>query len=113
VVARHGTTVVLHVAGELDMHTVGRLREGLARALSEHEGGVVVDLTGVGFIDSTGLSALLNAQRRLTRARRRLAVVVDDGPVLRVLRLTRLDSTFTVTASVDAALATLEPGAVA
>ena len=104
VVARHGTKTVLHLRGELDLHTVPRLRAGLAEALAHDRGDVIVDLARVGFVDSTGLSALLNALRRLTRARRRLLLAGAQGPVLRVLQVTRLDSTFTLAASVKDAL---------
>jgi anti-anti-sigma regulatory factor len=50
---------------------------------------------------------MLNALRRLTRARRRLVLVCPDGPVRRILSLTRLDGTFTVHAFVDDALEAL------
>jgi len=96
--------VVLRLRGELDLHTVAQLRLSLAEALESGAGAVVVDLGDVTFIDSTGLAALLNALRRLTRAGRRLVLACEDGPVLRVLRLTRLDSTFAINASADEAL---------
>jgi anti-sigma B factor antagonist len=103
-VRRGDAATMLVLRGELDLRTVPTLREHLADALARDEGAVVVDLTDVGFIDSTGLAALLNALRRLTRAGRRLLLACADGPVLRMLRLTRLDSTFSVHESADAAL---------
>jgi anti-sigma B factor antagonist len=102
-----GAAVVLTLRGELDMRTVPSLRKELARALERGAGPVVVDLSDVAFIDSTGLAALLNALRRLTRANRRLLLVTPEGAVLRLLRLTRLDSTFALHASRDEALAGL------
>lgn len=102
--ARHGPATVLRLRGELDLRTVPRLREGLARAVAEDGGDVVVDLAAVGFVDSTGLSALLNALRRLTRARRRLVLAGAHGQVEKMLRLTRLDSTFVLAGSVEDAL---------
>src|SRR3954447_13134264 len=65
---RNGSTVVLTLRGDLEMQTVAHLRRALAEALDKARGAVVVDLSGVEFIDSTGLAALLNALRRLTRA---------------------------------------------
>ena len=106
IAARDGDTVVLALYGELDMQTVGRLRAHLADTLEQDEGAVLVDLTQVVFIDSTGLAALLNALRRLTRARRRLLIVAGDGPVRRMLRMTRLDSTFALHETAASALAT-------
>ena len=102
---RDGETVVLTLHGELDMQTVPRLRARLADALQEPGGAVLVDLTDVVFIDSTGLAALLNALRRLTRAGRRMLLVAGEGPVRRMLQLTRLDSTFALYDSAEDALA--------
>lgn len=103
--ARDGDVVVLTLRGELDMQTVPRLRKALADALTSADGAVLVDLTDVVFIDSTGLAALLNALRRLTRARRRMMLVAGEGPVRRLLELTRLDSTFALFETREDALA--------
>jgi anti-anti-sigma factor len=103
---RDGVTV-LRLAGELDLLSVPRLRMRFADVVRRSEGDVVLDMGDVTFIDSTGLAAMLNALRRLTRARRRLVVACADGPVLRMLRLTRLDGTFVVRDTADQALATL------
>src|SRR5215213_1771859 len=104
---RRGDAVVLALRGELDLRTAPNLRVQLAELVRRCDADVVLDLEGVGFIDSTGLAAMLNALRRLTRARRRLMLVCPDGPVRRILHLTRLDSTFTVHDFVDDALADL------
>jgi anti-sigma B factor antagonist len=66
---------------------------------------VVLDLSGVAFLDSTGLSAIV-AARRLARARAgELRVVCPSGSALRVIRMTRLDHVLAVFPSQDAALA--------
>jgi anti-anti-sigma factor len=101
---RAGATVLLGLEGEIDLRTVPLLRTHLAEALSSGRGAVVVDLRGVSFIDSTGLATLLNALRRLTRARRRLLLVAGEGPVTRMLRLTGLEGTFALCASPAEAL---------
>ncbi len=106
------TTLALH--GEVDLLAAPRLRMHLADVVRESDGGdVIVDLCDVSFIDSTGLAALLNALRRLTRAGRRLALVCPQGAVLRILQLTRLDSTFSVYDSRDAAVEGLKRRAAA
>ena len=102
---RRGEAVVMTLQGELDLRSAPRLRVQLADAVRHSEGDVIVDMCDVGFIDSTGLAALLNALRRLTRARRHLMLVCVEGSVTRILRLTRLDTTFTLCSSVDEALA--------
>jgi hypothetical protein len=52
----------------------------------------VVDLAGLGFIDSTGLSVLLAASERAGRQGRRLIVVRPPLPALRVFTLTKVDA---------------------
>jgi anti-sigma B factor antagonist len=105
--ARRGNAVVLTLKGELDLRTASNLRLQLAEVVRRCDADVVLDLEGLEFIDSTGLAAMLNALRRLTRARRRLVLVCPDGPVRRILSLTRLDGTFIVHAFVDDALEAL------
>jgi anti-sigma B factor antagonist len=105
--ARRADTVVLSLKGELDLRTAPSLRLQLADVVRRCDADVVLDLEGVEFIDSTGLAAMLNALRRLTRAGRRLVLVCPDGPVRRILSLTRLDGTFTVHAFVEDALEAL------
>jgi anti-anti-sigma factor len=105
---RAGDSVILGLEGELDLHTVALFRHHLAEAVATAECAVLVDLRGVTFIDSTGLSTLLNALRRLTRARKRLLLVVGKGSVLRMLQLTRLEETFALYRSPGEALAAVE-----
>jgi anti-anti-sigma regulatory factor len=67
----------------------------LERALLQVEDArplLMVDLTGLSFIDSTGLSVLLAASERARRQGRRLIVVRPPLPALRVFTLTRVDA---------------------
>lgn len=95
---------VLTVAGELDVAAAPSLSEKLNALIRNGGGDVVVDLERVSFIDSTGLAVLLNALRRLTRARRRMGVIVGTGAVLRAFEVTRLHWTFDVFDDVESAL---------
>ncbi len=95
---------VLSVAGELDVSAAPTLSDKLNELIRTAGGDVVVDLERVSFIDSTGLAVLLNALRRLTRARRRMAVVIGNGAVQRAFEVTRLHWTFDVFDSVESAL---------
>ena len=96
---------VLTVGGELDVAASPSFSEKLNEVIRQQGGDLVVDLQRVSFVDSTGLAVLLNALRRLTRARRRMAVVIGDGAVRRAFDVTRLHWTFEVFPDVDTALA--------
>jgi anti-anti-sigma factor len=81
------SATLLTVSGELDLATSPALEAELERASAGPEL-VILDLRGVTFMDSTGLSLLVKAQRRAQDSRRRLAVVKGGPQVERLLTLT-------------------------
>ena len=97
--------VVLRVVGEIHATTAPQFSERLNAAISEGRTGVVLDLTGVEFIDSTGLSVLLNGLRRVTRVRGAMVIACENPTVLRLFEITKLDSTFDIVGSCDEAIA--------
>jgi anti-sigma B factor antagonist len=74
--ARHGDTHVIALAGEFDLAQGSRLQRELARAEAGDARIVVVDLRGLGFVDTTGLHLILLAHRRLAGR----LVLVRGGP---------------------------------
>ena len=88
---REAGITVVSVTGEVDILTAPKLVTRLDDLIRRHRGDVVIDLSDAGFIDSMGLHALLNAQRRLSRQSRSLAVVCGPGPVRQLIELTRLE----------------------
>jgi anti-sigma B factor antagonist len=98
-------THVISVRGEIHVSTASQFSERLNAAIEGGKTAVVLDLGGVEFIDSTGLSVLLNALRRVTRRDGRLALVCSNPTVLRLFEITRLDSTFDIFGERPAALA--------
>ena len=78
---------VLTVQGELDIATAPRMIAALNDALADAEVPLVVDLTRVLFMDSTGLALLMNARRRASRLGRGFAIVCPDGPIARVFEI--------------------------
>jgi anti-anti-sigma factor len=102
---------VLRLRGELDVFTTSTLRAELNRQLvDEGQVHLVVDLTGLTFLDSSGLGTLVRAQRQARGLRGSFAVVCDEGPVLRVMSLTGLTHVLRVHDTLDAATAE-PPGA--
>ena len=80
------------LVGELDTHTSPQL----ASALTDVDGGsaVVLDVAGVSFISSAGLSVILNAQRSLTESGGSLRVEAPTAPVARMIELSGLAEAF-------------------
>jgi anti-sigma B factor antagonist len=90
-----GETVV-RAAGELDVNTAPELREQLAHLASEGSPLIVVDLTDVSFIDSTALSVLVSALKRLRQADGNLELASPNPSVRRVFEITGLTRLFTI-----------------
>lgn len=97
-------TRVLTAAGEVHVSTAPELAEQLQAALNAGRTRIVLDFSDVEFIDSTGLSVLLNALRRLSRVDGALSLVCTNPTVLRLFEITRLDATFDIVATRDEAL---------
>ncbi len=98
-----GDVGLLSVEGDLDLASAPNLKwalEDLQSARSRH---VVVDLSGVGFIDSTALGVLVGAQRALDPGLR-LAIACAQENVLRIFELTGLDGMFEIVPTLEDAL---------
>jgi stage II sporulation protein AA (anti-sigma F factor antagonist) len=82
--------------GELDMSGVDRARQAIDEAESSGAALLVLDLSELDFIDSTGLEVLLRAGRRATEAGRRLIVQRPSSYIRRLLEMTAIDQTLDV-----------------
>ena len=109
-IEREAHVHAFNVMGELDQATADTLREPLASAIAGGAEAILIDLSGCGFIDSTGLSVLLNGLRRVTRQRGRMALVCTNPTVLRLFEITRLDTTFDIHATREKALESVRVG---
>ena len=101
-----GDWTVVDVGGEVDLSSAPALRAELEMAIARPTRGVVVDLTGVGFMDSSGLSVLVAGLKIARESGGDLAVVCRNESILKVLTVTGLDRLFAVHGSVGEATAT-------
>ncbi|MBD0292873.1 MAG: STAS domain-containing protein [Jiangellaceae bacterium] len=97
---RDGVTIV-SAAGDIDLDSAPRLRDALCEAIREPRPNVLLDLTAVGFVDSTGLAVLLASFRQARALGGSLRMVVPPRPsiVRKVIEITGLNRLFTVYAS--------------
>ena len=102
---------VLGVAGDIDVATASGFRAALLEAV-ERSDRLVVDLSGVTFLDCAGLSALAAVVRHMRATGGSLRLVGATGIVGRVIGLTRLDEVVVVEPTVADALASMSPAAV-
>ena len=88
-------------SGEVDLETASQLGEHAGAAVQEVCPHVALDLSGVTFMDSTGLKVLLALQRRADLAGGSLVLVGPRPPVVKIFALTGLDRAFTVVDSLE------------
>ena len=87
-----GDTAVVALTGELDVSGASLVEHELDRLVSDHDAHeLVIDLSELEFMDSTGLRTVVSADARAREEGRRLAVVRGPEPVDRIFSVTRLD----------------------
>ena len=83
---RHdGDWLVLDVEGDLDIASSATLAIEVRDLVRRGTGTLCIDLTNVGFVDTSGIASLLNAERSLSRVDGRFAVLAPDGSAAHVL----------------------------
>jgi anti-anti-sigma factor len=88
---RDGETHTIDVRGEIDVAGAGRVERELLRAEATDAQAIVLDLSTLSFIDSTGVRMLVMAEARSRADSDRLRLRRPPESVLRVLRLTGID----------------------
>lgn len=95
---------VLELSGDIDVETARTLRAHIVDRFSEPAPRVVVDLSGVDFMDSSGLGALVSGWQ-LTRDDGTFRIAGANPVVQRVLSITGMEEVFSLYPDVDAATA--------
>lgn len=103
-ISRTNGSVVVSLAGELDLYNAHEVREALLECCAESPNRLVVDLSGIKFIDSTALGVLIEARTRMEN-RRAFLLAAPGLETRRALEISGLDRHFAVHDSLDAALA--------
>jgi anti-anti-sigma factor len=86
-----GDTVRVRLGGELDLTTAGEAERFLQEIEREEPATVILDLSALRFLDSTGLRLIIAADTRARREGRRLRLVPGPEAVHRVFRISLLD----------------------
>ena len=101
------TTSLVAISGELDGTTTTELRRRVDAALAGGRTKIVIDLTGLTHMDSSGLAELISCHQRAQGLQGGLALVVPAAPIRRTLEIRGVNHLFTVVESRADALAAL------
>jgi anti-sigma B factor antagonist len=98
------------VRGEIHLSTAPQFSRRLTNAIESGKTTVVLDLSGLEFIDSTGLSVLLNGLRLINQKQGQMALACTNPTVLRLFQITSLENTFDIFPDRAAAVAHVAGG---
>ena len=99
---QHGDRTVVTIGGEIDVYTAPLLRDAISDLVAQGSHDIVIDLTGVGFLDSTGLGVLVGGLKKVRAHDGTLELVCDQERLLKIFRITGLAKVFVIHESLDA-----------
>jgi anti-sigma B factor antagonist len=106
---RDGVTVIA-VGGELDLGSSPKLRDAAVRQLLAGDQVLVLDMTGLEFLDSTGLGVIVGVLKRARTLGADLRLVIAQARVLAAFKVTGIDTLLPIHDDLDAALAAVGDG---
>jgi anti-sigma B factor antagonist len=102
-----GSVPVLAVNGEVDVYSAPALKDKITELIGSGQTTLIVDLSSVAFLDSTGLGALVEARAATSEAGGALPLVCSQERILKLFTITGLDGVFSIHPSVSDAVAGL------
>ncbi len=95
---------VLEISGSFDIYTAEPIRSWLEQTVCDQPANVILDLSGVNFIDSTALAIMVQGIKRARERNGDIRLCGLQQPVRMVLELTRLDKVFEIFPNKEQAL---------
>ena len=99
-----GDRTIVLVGGEIDVYTAPRLRDTITELVAAGRYDLVIDMTGVEFLDSTGLGVLVGGLKKVRAQDGSLELVCNQERLLKIFRITGLAKVFVIHADADAAV---------
>jgi anti-anti-sigma factor len=90
----YNDVTVVELQGELDGDAAGLFERTIADLIAQNKTKIVLDMSGVGFIDSLGLEVMLWARDYCNQNKRELRLAGLDENCERIMEITRLDNEF-------------------
>lgn len=92
-----GAHKIVRVNGDIDLYNVGDLKRSVFEIIDEGEvQSLVIDMANVGYIDSSGVGALVAAQKKMKTSGGKFGLLALTEDVLNILRLATLDQFFKI-----------------
>ena len=98
---------MMKIEGEIDMHVSPKFRDALLQVFQKDSKGIVVDLSGVPFMDSSGIATLVEGLRWSKKEGTRFLLVGLQENVNHTLKLAKLDAFFEIVANQEEAVSSI------
>ncbi|MCF6247291.1 MAG: STAS domain-containing protein [Desulfobacula sp.] len=98
---------IIHVEGDIDMFTSPGLRDTLVPMFEDGLKGIIVNLSGVSFMDSSGIATLVEGLQWSKKGGKAFVLTGLGTNVLNALSLTKLEKVFTIESDLDSAFKAL------
>jgi len=98
----------LKVAGEIDIYTAPRFKDAITEMITQGYTNILIDMTRVNFMDSSGFGTLLSATKPLRPVGGSISLCCCNEAISRMLEITRLNTLFHVFKSREEALHSLQ-----
>ena len=95
-ITREDSGTIVRLQGDIDLHRSPSLHEALVDICGEKPARLILDMSEVNYIDSSGVGSLVEIYRRLKRSDGALILVAPGSRVMSVLEITRLDKFFAI-----------------
>lgn len=99
--ALHLGVDVVRMGGEVDLYTAPDLKTTIYEILDSGTNSIILDMTGLEFMDSSGLGVLVGTLKRVRSSGGSLCLICDRDNLLKVFSLTGLDKVFTIHANLE------------
>ena len=107
-IRKSGNLYIIDVNGEMDLYNSYKLKELVMKMIEKNVQMFVINLADVGYIDSSGIGALIYICSTIKKKDLKLAIANIHGSVKKVIELTKLSGYFPICNSIEEALAKLE-----
>jgi anti-sigma B factor antagonist len=95
---------VIKVAGEIDTYTAPGFRSAIQQAIDARSGNLVIDLSDVAYMDSSGFGSLLGAARHIKSTGGAVKLTGCSEAIERIIHITGLDASIEVFSTLDEAI---------
>ena len=100
-----GQVAIVAVGGDIDLHHSAALQQGLLSLLDKHPEKVIVDLSNVPYMDSSGVASLVKLLSRTRKLGVGMILLAPSEKVKSIFEITRLNSVFTIAETKQEAMA--------